>query len=424
MKARRLTRAFVLALAAVALTVGARASLAQGPMLFRQRATPAEVLVTEVRSRQAGTIAGQIAQEVEQDVTTLSLTRAVEGDLATKDDYTLAMRLYVKVGDQVQVDTAAGQDLDLGEIDPRGICVTTVTDSRGHVEQSIGATGQEDPLAKLQTEMYYRVMELPEQAISVGDTWKTSSRFEMWEGQATAEVAWRFDRIEEVDGRQVPVLVGEATITTTELSVPPKSITTDIGNGPQKLTIKEQVSELTLKETIELRWDTEKARIGQVIVQQQLDATTSQSVFTEQGTPIGAGQEITVSRQGTTETVDRAPTDEELGQMVTLALTNSIQRKDLALLRSVQAPQADLRSVEDELTKLFAEYSSLRATAKDIRFAAAGDEATVRLRLTITGRKPEARPGPDVSDVIQILDREATLSLERGKGMWLLRGVA
>lgn len=393
---------------------------------FRQRFTPGEAVVTEARVRQSGAITGvgaeAIPQEVEVDASTLTLTRGVEGDLATQDTYTVAFGIRVTVAGQVQVDTANGRDMDLGESDPRGLCATSIVNSRGRVTETVGGASADDPLNQIERALLELVMELPEGPVRVGDRWTTGDQMKLGENLTAFEVHWRFDRVEERDGQKVPVLVGEIELTVRDITASPKSLTTDIQGTPTKIRVVEHVDELRTTEIIEAYWDTALCRPTVLSVKQHIEAQSTQTVSLEDGTPLGS-QPMSVTRDGTTVTSERPATDEELAQMAVLAVTNSINREGFDLLHSVQAEGADLSQVENQLGGMFAEHERLRAMPSNIVFTPSGDSGTAAFHVAVTGCTPEVRPGVDMSPRSPIVESDLTLKLEKQGGLWRVREI-
>jgi hypothetical protein len=393
---------------------------------FRQRFTPGEAVVTDVQVRQSGTITGLgadgIPQEVQVDASTLTVTRSVEGDIATQDAYTVGFGILVTVAGQVQVDSANGRDMDLGESDPRGLCATNTVNSRGRVTATVGGASADDPLNQIERALLERAMELPEGPVRVGDRWTTGDQVKLGENLTSFEMQWRFDRVEERNGQKVPVLVGEVALTVRDITASPKSLTADIQGTPTKIRVVEHVDELKTSETIEAYWDTALSRITAVSVKQHIEAQSTQNVTLEDGSPLGS-QPMSVTRDGTTVTSERPATDEELAQMAVLALANSVNRESFDLLHSVQAEGVDFSQIENQLSAMFGEHEKLRAMPSKIEFTPSGDTATTKFHVVVTGCTPEVRPGVDLSPRSTIVESDLTLKLVKQGGLWRVREI-
>lgn len=396
-----------------------------GPMLFRSHYEPG-VIALDVHTSESGTVMGTVPQAIESTVAVLSRTRALEGDNARQDTYVMDFDLLVTVNGETQVDTANGRDIDLGTGDPRGSCTTTLTDPRGRVLETVGGAHDSEPVGRLTELAMSKLIELPEQPVAVGGEWETGGELALEDqgGSVSYRANWRFDRIDEEDGVRTPVLIATATVTGQDLAAPEKGVTVDIpGQGPTALRVREHVQEITVEYVITMRWNLEKSRADRVVYETNTHAVSTQTVLGADGAQIAQQGGIEVQREGTTVTNEREATDEELARIPALALASSIQRGSPELLRTIATGEAQLLEIEDDIASIGAEYREVSAKATDLRFEPAGDAGVVRFRLAVSGRKPEIRPGADLSDPETIIDAEFALDLVHADGEWRLAAV-
>lgn len=407
-----------------ALTMALPATAQAGDaVLLRAKYAPDEVWVTASEARQAGTLTGGIPQVIEQDTTVLTRTRSVMGDEAVQDGYVLTMRLLVTLGGEVQVDTDRGLDLHLGALDPRGKCITTRSNVLGHTLETIGGPGENEPIAQVSQKLQEHGTDLPEEPVSPGDTWKRERQVELAGGTASMTINWQFVELREVDGRRYAILAGDAVATLRDFRVPRKSMTVDTPNGRLDLLIDEYVETLRATEDTELVWDIEAGRPVSSKSNGTLEATSSQTVMSADGTVLQSVPSIGVTRQGTTTTTYRKPTDHELAHMAALALTNSISRKDSALLRTVLADGYDAAGFEGDLAALATQYEKLEASLSGFASSFDGDSGKATFTMTVLGAVAAPRPGPDVGPLEKIHETPVTLSLSRAGELWRVTAI-